>query len=426
MTGPGNGAGRENVAGGPTAPENGRDSEPTEQVPRVDEPLADAGATQPLPRVDEPAKPRRGRYAAESAEDSGHETRQMPRVEAPPAGGAPFRAEAQQRRPRRNRALWIALVLVVLVVAGVFGWRYVQGQRFEERLATDNTAARQVVEDYYAALAAGDAQAALAAAGRQPEEDSLLTDEMLGSVRQSGGIADLVVGEADLATDPTRRMVGDSGTVAVSYRVGDTPVEVDLPVNRDAAGWRVASATSRVDLGAEGRRVNDRPAASQVVELFPGSYTVTTASPYVRLDQPGLVITVPDALGGQGQEWAGGQASLTPEGRDAVLAAARESLSACLAQKSLTPEGCPIAIDPGSEITIKADTIQYTVLGDPWPEAQVALENDTRARGTIQLAYRINAAAVSKGVEGVVQQSYEQETTFVADLTGEKPTISWQ
>lgn len=406
------------------------DDSPTQQVPRINEPLADDSIrTQQAPRMDEPARSWPDPYpgsADDPDQDSWHETRQMPPVEAAPAAAMRAYPEPEERRPRRSRAPWVALVVLLVVVAGVFGWRYVQAQRFEQRLAADNAAARQVVEDYYAALADGNAQAALAAATERPEEASLLTDEVLGSAQEAGGISDLAIGEAELASDDSRRMVGDAGTVPVSYSLGEVPVQVDLAVNREADGWRIASATAQVDLGAEGRSVNGQPAGAQVVALFPGSYTVATASPHVRLDEPELVVTAPDPSGAETQQWAGGQASLTTEGREAVVKAATASLSACLAQKSLTPEGCPIAIETGPAITIDADTIKYSLVGSPWSDAEITLEGDTRARGTIPLAYRIEADAESQGVEGVVRQSYEQETSFIADLTGEEPSITWQ
>lgn len=355
--------------------------------------------------------------------DAWQDTREVP-VPEPPASDAVDPRSSDRPRPRRSRALIIAGVLVLALVGAVFGWRYVQAQRFEQRLAADTAAAHQVVESYFAALRDGDAEAALATSTQRPADESLLTDDVLRSALGSEGLKDITVGPVALAH--AERMVGDAGTVMVSYTLGGMPVEVSLPVSRSSGGWFIASATSRVDLGSAGRTVNGHRAAGNVVELFPGSYTVGPGSSYVTLQDPQLVITTPDVLSVAAQTWSGGKASLTPEGREAVLSAARTSLTGCLAKKSLTPEGCPIAIQTGPEITVDPATIRYTLLNSPWSEVELALEHDSLAKGTIDLSYRIDAAAKSKGVEGVVAQSYEQQATFTADLSGATPVISWQ
>ncbi|SDB84229.1 hypothetical protein GA0111570_104267 [Raineyella antarctica] len=320
-------------------------------------------------------------------------------------------------------------IIVVALVLGVVGWRLVQAQRFDQRLASDGEAARQVVQTYYTALRDGDAKAALATAAIRPEETSLLTDEVLRSAQEAGGIQNLSVGEAALANDNGARIVGDAGTVAVTYAVGSTPVRIDLPVTRDGGTWRISAATSRVDLGGKGvsRTVNGHQAGADVVELFPGTYTVGAASKLVTLGHPQLLVTAPDPLGAAAQTWGGGDATLSTDSRDAVLGAARASLTSCLAQRSLAPEGCPISIETGSEIQIDESTIRYQLVNDPWSKTEVQLASDGRATGTIDVEYRIEASAKSKGVEGVVRQTYTQSAvTFNADLSGDKPVISWQ
>lgn len=356
--------------------------------------------------------------------DAWHDTQEVPQVDVPPVADTADSGSSDRPRPRRSRAPIVAVALALALLGAVFGWRYIQSQRFEQELAVDTAAAHQVVESYFAALRDGDAEAALATSTHRPADASLLTDDVLRSALGSGGLQDITVGAVALAND--KRIVGDAGTVVVSYTLGGMPVEISLPVNRDSGGWKIASATSKVDLGSAGRTVNGHRAAANVVELFPGSYRVGPASSYVTLEDPELVITAPDPLSVAAQNWSGGKASLTPQGREAVLSAARTSLSGCLSKKSLTPEGCPIAIQTGPEITVDTATIKYTLLNSPWSEAELGLENDSLAKGTIDLAFRIDAAAKSKGVEGVVAQSYEQQPTFTADLSGAAPVITWQ
>lgn len=415
---------------GPSSPAPSRDSG-SESVPEDQRPEAPDA---PSPMVHTEAdvaddQPTAG-LPVVSDEGEEHATRQLPPVAGPsfddtistgPESGS-------ERRPRR-RGLVIAVVgVLVLAIVGVLGWRLVQVQRFEQALAEDSAAAVGAVDGYFRALSAADAEAALAVAAAEPAETSLLTDDVLASVQESGGLQDLRVGEASIANDPAQRRVGDTGTVDVSYTVGEVPVELDLPVSRTGDTWKVAAATSQVDLGGGDilRSVNGFPAGASVVQLFPGSYTVAAASPLVALAEPRLVVTAPDPAGAETQTWTGGQAQLSDEGRAAVLAAARSSLEACLGQRSLTPEGCPIAVDAGPDITVDTSTIRYSVVGSPWEDAQLSLDSDTRASGVLDLTYRIQASATSGGVAGVVAQNIDQQTGFVADLSGEEPQITWQ
>lgn len=380
----------------------GKDDAETQRVPRVP---GDEQPTSVLP----PTRPAPPPFSSDTLDTSGG-------------------AAADSQRRRRRLVVGLVALAVLLVVAGVLGWRFLQSRQFQQELAAERTAARATVETYYAALAAGDAEGALATAAATPAESSLLTAEVLTSAQAAGGIRDVRVGEATIDNDAGQRTIGQTGSVAVAYAVGETPVDIDLQVSRVGDQWKVATATSQVDLGGGEalRSVNGQPAAAAVVELFPGTYTVAPASALVALAEPQLVVAAPDPAGAEMRTWAGGQPALSDEGRQAVLAAAQTSLEGCLAQRSLTPEGCPIAVDAGPDIQVQTSTIRYTLVGSPWEAARLNLESDTRVSGILDLSYRIQASATSGGVAGVVAQDIQQTAGFVADLSGEQPQIAWQ
>jgi len=319
----------------------------------------------------------------------------------------------------------VAIGIVALaLVGGILGWQYSLSQRFGDTLAADQQAARQVTEDYYTALQDGDAQAALATAANQPEETSLLTDEVLTISQEAGGIRDFTIGDATL--EQGRRTVGDTGTVAVTYSVGDSPVQIDLPVTRDGEDWKVTTATSRVELGSGlPLTVNNQPAGAGTVELLPGTYTVGSGSGFVEVSDPQLVVTAPDPIGADDQTWSPDNATMADDTQERVLAAAEASLDKCLAQKALHPEGCPLNISAPQNGTIDTNTITYTLLNDPWSNAEVTIEPGVRASATVHLEIRFQASATLDGVEGVAGQTYTIDPTFRADLTGQEAVVTW-
>ncbi|WOQ18486.1 hypothetical protein [Raineyella sp. W15-4] len=346
----------------------------------------------------------------------------------PPAG--PRRATTAPSRRRLPIVLVGAVVALVLIGgAAFFSWRYLEGQRYDARLAADRAAAREVAEAYLGALRDAKAAAALDTAAERPGNASLLTDETLRAARDKGGVTGIRVGEATIAQDRARRVIGDAGTVEVHYQVAGQAVDVALPVSRVGSHWKLSAVTSRVDLGAGSppRTVFGTVPDTTIVDLFPGSYRIATTSTFVTLAEPDLIVTAPDPLGAAAQHWTGGEPGLSTQARSAITDAAHDSLSACLGQRSLTPAGCPIAITTGSAITVRPDTIRYTLLDDPWPGAEVTFDAASGgATGKVTLHYRLEAAATSGNVEGVVRQDYSYDAHFTADLQGSTPVITWK
>lgn len=323
----------------------------------------------------------------------------------------------------------VAVALVLIVGAAFFLWGYFRAQQYDARLAADRSAARQVTERYLGALRDADAAAALDTAAERPHDASLLTDEALGAARDNGGVSGIRIGEATIAQDRAKHLIGDTGTVAVHYLVGGSTVDVALPVSRVGSHWKMAAVTARVDLGggAPPRTVDGKAPGTTTVDLFPGSYRIGTTSPFVTLAESSLVVTAPDPLAAASMKWSGGSPGLSAQARSRITDAARESLSACLDQQSLTPAGCPIAISTGSSITIDPATIRYTLLDAPWSAATVSFDPTTgSATGQVTLHYRLDASARNGDVEGVVRQDYRYDATFAADLSGTGPAITWK
>lgn len=378
--------------------------------------VAGASATSAYPSIG----PDQGRE--QSPTDYGH-------VDPPPA--VPLHEDDLQRTPwaERNRnALVIGIIalIVLALVAGFFVWRSITAAQFDERLTTQQDQAQQVVTEYLTALENADSGALTVTASRSPE-DALVGDALLARSQELGGVSEVNVDGANIVHDARARTIGTSGTVSAAYSVGDEPVEVNIPVVQEGGSWKVLEVTAPVEFGSEdsSRTVNGEPATTAVVNLAPGTYEVGSSSPHLEYADSELVVPAPGAVDGSAPTWEGGAPTLSEEGEEAVLTAAETSLNACMNTKSLNPEGCPFAVDPGN-LEVDESSIDYSLANDPWTDAEVTFDAATgTATGTVEVSYTLDASATQNGQEGTVSQTYDTPATYTADLSEDEPEITW-
>lgn len=317
-----------------------------------------------------------------------------------------------------------AAVVLVLAVGGYFIHNAVQTKRAEERraeaLATETDAASAAVQAYLQALADGDAQAALDQAAEAPESP-LLTDEVLDSSNEQGGI------EAPATTDATMKQLEDdsvpSGVVSATFMVQGVEAAADFAVTNTPEGWRLESVTNPVDLGDIAVKVNGVKATG-VVEAFPGTYTMTSANDRLKVDRSDLsVLEVGKELPA---DWTT-QPELSDKGRKDVIAAGKRAIDGCLAKKELMPQGCPmIRWEEKDGIRLDKETLKYTLTNDPWRDFDPRLAaNGTEATGTLTTKVRLQANATQNGAEGTVEDKQEQSFTLVADVSEPRVKVTF-
>lgn len=256
-----------------------------------------------------------------------------------PQGDDPARP-ARRRWPSR-RALLVGVAGLALVGGGITAAVVLPSDD-----AGDSTRAmRAPVEPYFAALARGDAAAALRTASLAPDDTTYLTDEVLATQRATAKLTNVHIGQV-------RRIDAEDATVTVSYTMGATPVQAVLPVDKGADGqWGVTNPTVRVNLGPSlvavpqltffGRRL---PPKTISVEIFPGPFEIGTSDPYVTVSFHGGETYKGDenAAFVPGRESVpAAQADLTRAARTQVLASIAARLTRCAASHDLAPAGCP-------------------------------------------------------------------------------------
>ncbi|MUL44552.1 DUF4878 domain-containing protein [Mycobacterium sp. CBMA293] len=270
----------------------------------------------------------------------------------PQSGYAP----PPKAKNKNKKALFItggATLAVLLVVGIVVGIVSFSGSGSSGPGGSGASSAEAAVKGYLDALSKGDANAALAFGADQPGSKDFLTDDVLKQQTAKWPITNVRILSANEN--------GPVGQVHVSVNFGDQTSDQTLMVKKDDSGWKLATASVKVNVGVGGGiRINDpttgkptpaapltlfgKPAPStSPVYVFPGwldlgsaskYLTVTTARP-VLLDgliTPGVALPV------------GTQMQLSDAGSAAAKQAVAAAVAECAKSTALTPPGCPNAV----------------------------------------------------------------------------------
>ncbi len=201
-----------------------------------------------------------------------------------------------------------------------------------------------VVRRYFAALAAGNAAAALGFAA-SPPDGSYLTAAVLRQQLELAPLTDVSVRDVELT--------GGHGTVSVSYRLGFADGAEQLtdsvPVIRHGLSWRLDRVATRTSVtgvgdGADRLVLAGGKLPAQPVLLFPGALPVGTDSPALHTDRPVVRLGEPDQASAV-------TVSLTDATRNTLQSSLNKALAGCLAGGA-TQSDCPQPADgrpvPGS------------------------------------------------------------------------------
>lgn len=321
----------------------------------------------------------------------------------------------------RNSGLVIAafVVALILLIGGLVvavGYQMRAGQarvaaEHQAQLAQQEAAAQAVAQDFLAALSEADADKALSFAAATPEgNNDLLTREVLVAANSRAALGQVTVGEPRLTA--TADGAWAEGTVKASYAIGDQPQTVDLPVRRVGADWKVSRVAAPVELGLTGpeRVVNGVKVAPGDYNLFPGSYSVTSANPLISLGTSEFVLASPTA---SVTDWSS-EVALSEEGSKQSLEAAKRAVDQCLQSKELAPPQCPFIQWSESGLSIDTSTIRYTLKNDPWANVQFAFNAGTMTASTsVPVEHEIRAEATRDGTRGSLIPQTQQRTAHI-------------
>jgi hypothetical protein len=214
------------------------------------------------------------------------------------------------------------------------------------------------VQAYLDALAAGQADTALALADTAPADKTFLTNEVLAASNKIAPLTEINVPEV---TDEFAYQV------AATYKIGDQAVSEDISVRKSGDGWKVRDVAADLRLGSLRNKtlpmaINGVAVKTDRIRLFPGAYQFSTGSRYISYGngEPLLVQSPSDYPRGLSDL----QPTLTEAGDKAFTAAVKDSLSSCLKSDQLANKGCPNNVTRVSGCTPKDGTIEWTANKD--------------------------------------------------------------
>jgi hypothetical protein len=251
--------------------------------------------------------------------------------------------------------------------------------------------ASDAVKGYLDALAAGQAEAALAFGSDQPADKTFLTDAVLADSLKRAPITEINVPEV---TDE------HAYQVSASYKMGGQSVNENFYVSKDGDQFRLSSTTQDLDLGSIRSNtvpmlINGVPVTSDKVTLLPGSYAVTTGIANISYGTKSTtLITSPNDYPA-----ARPTPTLTKAGSDAFVKSAKAAMAACLKQHNLAPKGCPFAIRASSGQKIDQSTVRWKLTGDPWANLKPRLDyqNPAIAEASMSATFEVTARGTQDG-----------------------------
>ncbi len=264
---------------------------------------------------------------------------------------------APPTRPAKNKkALFItggATLAVLLVVGIVVAIVSLSGGGAGGPGGGGASSAEAAVKGYLEALSKGDANAALAFGTDQPASKDFLTDDVLKQQTAKWPITNIRI----LSANET----GPMGQVHVSVNFGDQTADQTLMVKKDDSGWKLATASVKVNLGAAGGIQMNNPATGQPlpaapltlfgkpapsnapVYVFPGWLDLGSASKYLTVSTARPVLLDGLVASGVGLS-VGAQTQLSEAGAEAAKQAVAASVAECAKSTALSTPGCPNAM----------------------------------------------------------------------------------
>ncbi len=308
-------------------------------------PVGPGGSPQPPPNPQSgpppwPAAPPPERWSA--PQHGAPSWPQQPGVPGPPPGFPPGPPGSFGPTPRRNRKPLLitlgagAAVLVVVVVVLVIS------------LAGGNSgggagSAADAVKGYLAALARGDAEAALSYSDDQPASKDFLTNDVLKKQ-----IAKWPISNVRILNDDSGAAGIGMGQVHVAATFGDKVSDATVRTKRTNKRWYLESAAIKLrpDPGSSINGADKtltlfgKPISGQTTYVFPGYVDIGSSSPYLDVKSQPLLL---DTLNSY-TPWVQATYSLNDAGNKAVIDALGTAFAACERSSALKPPPpCPLA-----------------------------------------------------------------------------------
>lgn len=277
--------------------------------------------------------------------------------------------------------------------------------------------ASDAVRGYLEALAAGDADAALAYASAAVQPGPYMTDQVLAASVKRAPITAIDV-----------PVVDDSAAIAVAarYVMGKTPVTAEYGVQQVGGVWKLSAVAKTVDLGLVRPpslpiRINGVTVKSDFVDLLPGAYAFTAASPLLTLgDKAVILIKDPNDYANVLDLRLG----LSANGRKTVVGLAKKSYGGCLQARVAKPKNCPFAWND-TTYRYRSGSVRWRQSGsDPFTKAKTDL-SESSASVVIPLKLRISGPCTYRGSSGTCTGTVTGTGVASVRLNKSKLSVSW-
>lgn len=270
----------------------------------------------------------------------------------------------------------VAVVAITLGIGG--GWGL---SSMDPPGSADPSDSAAVVRAYLEAVAAGDADRALALGVSQPPDHTLMTNDVLERVNAIAPMTDIHVPETTATLVPA------------SYLMGSQRVNVEIPVAQTSDGPRLQQTWGLLRLrspsGTEDlpRMVHGVIVTADDTPVFPGVYPVETGRTLLDWGpQATGVVTRPGAFTANDPVL---RPALTDAGTERFAAATRRYLEDCLASVTLTPAGCPF--EASTSQTPDSGSISWSLDEDPMARFDPRVDYDNPHMATAHLSFSVQA-----------------------------------
>lgn len=274
------------------------------------------------------------------------------------------------------------------------------------------------VKGYLEALAAANADGALAFAESDPASKTFLTSEVLKAAMTEAPLTGINVPDVDNSST--------YATVSASYKLGDRTINDTYYVSKVGDKWRLKDVAADVDFSYLNKGdlkviLNGVELDADKVYLFPGVYKVTSDNERVTWGGKSLQVDSPNAY----PSVTDLKPTLTSGAVSEIRKAAQTKLNQCRSAKKLAPAGCGFGVRAPKGVKIQPSSIKWSIESgaDAMKKMKPSLEYDDPLSATAYTYVYLKGTA--KGTNGSSYYGYDSISKTSIDLSGDTVKVSF-
>lgn len=230
----------------------------------------------------------------------------------------------------------------------------------------------KTVRDFLTAIGNADSETALKLLQNKPESSPLLTNEILQASKNFGNISNI----------ETRNQIELDSTIYATYNLGDELATQVFKMVKTDDGWLIANNLSTLTVPKElaikvklnGLNINP----GEKMAVFPGRYQATSENNLITLSENAVTVKLMDDSYNLKPEF-----KLNEEGEKLALAEAKKALDTCVASHNSTSTDCPNVFSVPNGVTLKADSVTWSLKNDPLAETKFQVTQDGVAHAVL-------------------------------------------